>query len=999
MSRWKAIAVALWIAISAVDSAAQISDLDGKTIAKIAYDPVRQPVSDADLKRVQTLTSGSRYSTKSVGETIDRLFATGAYLDIRVEAQDTPAGIVVTFHTKAASFTGHLAIKGKVAGAPSRAALLGAGDFRLGAPFDPDALNDAQKSIEQLLLSNGLYGSTVHLDSQIDVDSNLATITATVHEGKRARYDPPELKGDLKLPDSTIFKATGWRVILIHRWRKMSQSLTAKGVENVHKQYQKKDRLQATVDLAGIEYDDRTNRARPTLNIDAGPKISLKPVEAKVSKGEMKKLVPIYEEGAIDDDLLFEGARNLRDHFQAAGYPDAEVTFRVGPLQNDQRTVEFVIAKGQRQTLARLSIQGNKYFDSPTIRERIFLLPASFRFRRGRYSEGYRTRDEETIASLYRTNGFRDVKVTSSREPYRGKPDQIAVTYRIDEGSQWFVGKLTQEGFEPVDAEALRGRIFSSAGQPYADVNVATDRNEILQYYNRRGFYKAELKVTIAPGVTAHTVDVDYALLAGPQQFVRDVQVLGLTRTHPRTIGRYLTIHPGDPLSPFAIDRTERALENLGIFEQVDGAVENPDGDEIEKSVLYEIHEANRYAVRFGIGAEIAQIGASTTNLNAPVGGTGFSPRFSLNVSRIDFLGFGHTIDFDGRVSNLEQRLGLTYTVPNFLSSTKRKLLFSTLYDLSSNVRTFTSKREEAAVQLSQKLSKPSTLLFRFAYRRVSASNIVIPDLLIPQLAQPVNIGIFSINYAQDRRDNPANATRGMYNTIDVGVASSFFGSQRNFTRVLARNATYHRIAKDWILARQVEFGVIKPFNIPAGTSSTDEVPLPERFFGGGNLTDRGFGENQAGPRDIGMAAGPGGIATQPTGFPLGGNAVLFNHTELRFPLLGENIGGVIFHDMGNVFSNASSISFRVSQRNDQDFDYMVHAVGVGLRYRTPIGPVRADFSYSINPPRFLGFSGTIDQLLQCNPQIPANQLPSFCTGTPQQLSHFQFFFSIGQTF
>ncbi len=255
------------------------------------------------------------------------------------------------------------------------------------------------------------------------------------------------------------------------------------------------------------------------------------------------------------------------------------------------------------------------------------------------------------------------------------------------------------------------------------------------------------------------------------------------------------------------------------------------------------------------------------------------------------------------------------------------------------------------------------------------------------------------MNYAQDRRDNPANATRGMYNTVDVGIASSIFGSQRNFTRVLARNATYHRIAKDWVVARQIEFGVIKPFNIPAGTSATDEVPLPERFFGGGNLTNRGFGENQAGPRDIGLAAGPGGVATQPTGFPLGGNAVLFHNTELRFPLIGENIGGVLFHDMGNVFSNASAISFRVSQRNVQDFDYMVHAVGVGLRYRTPIGPVRADFAYSINPPRFAGFEGTIDQLLQCNPQVPANQLPSFCTGVPQQLSHFQFFFSIGQTF
>ena len=92
-------------------------------------------------------------------------------------------------------------------------------------------------------------------------------------------------------------------------------------------------------------------------------------------------------------------------------------------------------------------------------------------------------------------------------------------------------------------------------------------------------------------------------------------------------------------------------------------------------------------------------------------------------------------------------------------------------------------------------------------------------------------------------------------------------------------------------------------------------------------------------------------------------------------------------------------MSLRFTQKNDQDFNYAVQAVGFGIRYKTPIGPIRADFAYSINPPRFVGFKGTIDQLLTCNPQIPQNEQPSYCTGVPQQLSHFQFFFSIGQTF
>jgi outer membrane protein assembly factor BamA len=254
-----------------------------------------------------------------------------------------------------------------------------------------------------------------------------------------------------------------------------------------------------------------------------------------------------------------------------------------------------------------------------------------------------------------------------------------------------------------------------------------------------------------------------------------------------------------------------------------------------------------------------------------------------------------------------------------------------------------------------------------------------------------------SANFAQDRRDNPADPHRGMYNTADIGVAGKFFGSQRSFGRILVRNATYYRLTKSLILARQTQFGVILPFAEPAGLSAEESVPLPERFFGGGADSLRAFPYNQAGPRDIGAPLVPGGASSAPTGFPLGGNALFFNNVELRYPLIGENIQGVFFHDMGNVFTNLSDMSLRFSQRNLQDFNYTVHAVGVGLRYKTPVGPVRVDLAYSINPPSFDGFNGTPQQLLQCNPNVPST-LP-YCTPSQQSVGHIQFFFSIGQTF
>jgi outer membrane protein assembly factor BamA len=203
--------------------------------------------------------------------------------------------------------------------------------------------------------------------------------------------------------------------------------------------------------------------------------------------------------------------------------------------------------------------------------------------------------------------------------------------------------------------------------------------------------------------------------------------------------------------------------------------------------------------------------------------------------------------------------------------------------------------------------------------------------------------------------------------------------------RFLVRNATYHQLSRRLVLARSTQLGDIRVFGYRGDPQ--EAIPLPERFFGGGGASQRGFPELQAGPRDTS------------TGFPLGGGAQLFNQTELRFPLVGEDIGGVLFHDMGNVYSSLGNLSFRVTQRNLQDFDYMTHAAGFGVRYRTPVGPVRVDLAYSINPPYFYGFKGTPQDLVNAglNPCSPPPGVPNRCA--VQNVSHFQFFFSIGQTF
>jgi outer membrane protein assembly factor BamA len=164
------------------------------------------------------------------------------------------------------------------------------------------------------------------------------------------------------------------------------------------------------------------------------------------------------------------------------------------------------------------------------------------------------------------------------------------------------------------------------------------------------------------------------------------------------------------------------------------------------------------------------------------------------------------------------------------------------------------------------------------------------------------------------------------------------------------------------VLSNNTQFVWIHPFSISPNSDAAQYVPLPERFYGGGSTSQRGFPDNQAGPRDL------------ETGFALGGNALLFHSTELRFPFLGDNMTGVLFHDMGNVYSDLH-ISFRYKQRDLADFNYMVQAVGFG--FAIELGElVRLDLAYSLNPPVFNGLNGTYQQLLlnQARPLASATQ-------------------------
>jgi outer membrane protein assembly complex protein YaeT len=916
---------------------------------------------------------GSEFHERELRDAIQNLFATGRFADLAVDAERTPGGVGLRFLTQNAYFVGHVEISG-VPQPPNSGQLTSATKLRLGMPFVEGDRNQAVESLKNLLRQNGFYHADVSAKVELRPSTEQANLTFDIDSGERARFDPPAIGGNPERPDAAIVRATRWkRLYGLLGWQQVTDTRVRQGLENVRHFYEKHDLLESRVTLTRLDYEERTNRVKPSLDIVAGSRVNVRVEGARIGRGKLTQLLPIYQERSVDPDLLVEGDRNLTQYFQSEGYFEASVTHSAANAATPgERTITYTVERGHRHKFVHLGIAGNRYFSRQTLRERLFMEPATLpRFPYGRFNDAYLQQDVQAIRNLYSSNGFRDVKVTSRiQDNYQGAEGHLAVFIEITEGPQWFVSDLVIEGVEAGDRPALEGMLASSRNQPFSEASVADDRDNFLNYYYGRGYLNATFDYDAAPADRPNHVNLRYVLRPGARKYVRDVLVSGLETTRSRLVYDRLELRSGEPLSLSKETDSQRRLYDLGIFARVNTAIQNPAGDEDQKNVLYDMDEARHYSLNVGVGAQIARIGGGVTSLDNPAGRAGFAPRIAVGVTRINLFGLGQTLGLQTAASTIDQRASITYFIPQFVSNEKLSLTTTALIENSNDIRTYTAHRREGSIQLAQRLSRAYTLEYRLVFRNVSLSNVKIEQLLVPLLSQPETVGLGSFSFIEDKRDDPSDAHHGTFTSLDLSYAPGFLGSQTHFARGLFRNSTYHLFRRDLVFARSTQFGLI------SRTGGRPGIPLAERIYSGGSTSLRAFADFQAGPRDL------------TTGFPLGGNALFTNTFELRFPLFGDNVGGVLFHDAGNVYSSLNQFSLRFRQRDLSDFNYMVQSAGFGIRYRTPIGPVRLDFSFSPNAPRFFGLKGTVQDLVN-----------GTAISTVQKISAFQFHFSLGQAF
>ncbi len=941
------------------------ADWEGRTVVAIRHSPetAGEPVlSAAELADLSVQKVGEPYDSSLIRETIQRLYATGRFEDIRAEAEESstpPRGVIVTFLTRGRYFVGSVRVSGAPS-PPTEGQLQSATQLQLGYPFEEQDLPAALQRLHVMLTQNGYFQAAIVPQLEPHPATQQIDIVIDVTAGERARMGEIRMSGNTALPPSQLVRESHWET-----GKAQTAELIEEGLARLRKLYKEQNYLQASFGAVSKQYHPESNRVDLDLSIEAGTPVEVSLTGAILSHSRLSELLPIYQEGALDEDLLREGERNLRDHFESQGYFQVQVGHQWKTDDPQRAVIEYAVNLGPRQNLRGVEITGNHYFGIEVLRERMSIQPAQTHT--GTFSTRALERDVDAIRALYQSNGFAQVQVRSALRPVSpDAPSDIVVAIEIEEGAQTLIGAFSMTGYHAFTEDQLLGYVNAAQGQPYSESLVATDRNNLQTLYWNEGFPNARVDWDATPAPDGQHMNLQYLLSEGEPESIRHIFVGGLEYTRVGIVNRQIQFQDGQPLSQAKLLDTQRRLYDLGIFSRVEVARQNPRVPESERNVVIYVEEARRYTLNLGLGAEFGRFGGS-----GPDAATEFSPDISIDVARLNVGGRPHTAALRTRFSTLQKRAALTYTAPRFLNHESLNASARAFFDSTRDVRTFTAQRLEGSIQFESKHSRATTWIPRYTFRRVRVSNLQLSADQVPLESQPVLVGLLGFTWVRDTRDFPADARQGMFSTVDFGVAAKQLGSETSFVRALVQHSSYHRLGGHLVLARSTQFGVETPFGKERQVEdvSTRAIPIAEKFFSGGASSHRGFGLNHAGPRD------------PETGFAIGGDALLLNSLELRFPIWRQNITGVVFHDAGNVYEKIGSFSLRQHQKSLTDFSYLSHAVGLGVRYQTPVAPIRLDVGYNLNPTRFLA--------------VPAEG------GDPvqQRLSRWQFLFSVGQTF
>jgi len=960
--RWLSVGFLLWSAALFAQLAPQgpQTAYNGQNVSAISL--IANPHRDlTPLYPLVAQKVGTPYNEATIEATAQALKQAGDFPNVDISVEPEVAGLRVNFLLEPAYYLGMVEFPGVGKYFPYTR-LLQVVNLPDEDPYDPSRIPVAETALADFLRRNGYFQAKVHAEPKIDDAHELVSVSFVVEMGKQARISSVKLEGPDNPESARLLHAVkSLRARLSGGLLKSGKPYTPERISEATKLMKgtliKQRRLASSIHENPPQYNSGTNRVDVSFKVELGPVVTVRTVGAKLTAipflagRQMKKLIPIYSEGTVDRDLVEEGQRNLTDYFEKKGFYDAKVTINY-QKQPDQILIVYTIDRGKKHKVDRIFFNGNYELSAKELMDQV-TVKKSHILTHGRVSQKLLKQSTANIEALYRDRGYEEVKVkprTVDREP------KIDVAFDIEEGTQTIVEDVQVSGNQNIALGQLTAPIGFQlrAGVPFSPRKLAEDRNRISATYLNRGYLNAEVKTAVKQNPDdPHRVNVAYAITENQLVRIGEVAYLGQKQTRLWLINKTANIPPETPMRRDQMLAAESRLYDLNIFDWSSVGPRKPITDQTDEMALVKVHEAKRNEIVYGFGFEVSHRGGNIPtgtvalpggsgtiglggNQIAPSQSTFASPRGSIQFNRRNLRGLDETASASILLSRLDQRALTTYTQPHFIGSQWQSLTSFSVERTSENPL-FTAGLGDLSFQVERLISRKfnTRLQLRYDFNKTTLSHLLVPQLVLPQ-DQHVLLSTWSATLIRDTRDKPLDAHRGSFSTVNFGITPTAFGSSANFAKLFGQYA-YYKPVHSLVFANSFRLGLAAPF-------SGSFVPTSQLFFSGGGTSLRGFPIDQAGPQRLvpfcNVLQGQSGCVNVTV--PVGGRGLFILNSEARFPLgITKALGGVVFYDGGNVFSAINFNNFVNNYSN---------TVGVGLRYATPIGPIRFDIGRNLNP-------------------------------------------------
>lgn len=866
------------------------------------------------------LQIGEPLSLRDLQSAIKGLFGTGEFGDVRVDAAPVGEGSValrfllfLNYRIATIEFEGLPLNRNRVENALAI------------APGDTLSLNAVDRSATAVvaeLQRRGWIEATVDPEVEFERARNRASVTLHVTPGPTAMvgaidfegsldpFTPSQLQSRMRTRPGDVFTSVAARAD--------AERIQSFLVEQGHRR--------ASVRYLERTYDTETNQVQLRYRIETGPQVRVE-VEG-VDRRDVRRLLPFRaDDEAYSEDLIERARDEIRRRYQSRGhyFVDIEIDEE---LVDEVWVVTFEIDPGERFELARVEFDGNQQLEDDSLRDAIATAPAGgirtflrnlFR-RPGGVTDEMIDADVDNLESLYRLEGFTVAEV-GSPDVTAIEPGQLEVSFPVTEGPRSIVTEVRIEGAERFEANELPDPTLQ-VGDPLNPRLVYADVVALKSFYGEQGNVEVEVKTLFEFGDDRTSVGVIYRIAEGPPVDVDQVIVRGNTYTETEVIQRQAGLESGEPFSYRSLLEAQRELYRLGIFQRVEVIPDDAGAGVANRNIILDVEEGDALTVGGSVGYSDEQ-GA---------GG-------SVSLSHRNLFGTARFIGFDARYFQREQRYLLTYREP---------FIFD--YDIPLQV-TFFQNHEEREMREFDRLGtvieasriQGETLRWatRYEYRRVDcidstgAEVCAAPD--VPRDEREISVSSVTPTVFWDRRDDPINPFEGIYASASLEYAFPLFAAETTFLKGFAQSAWYRPLSSRSTLAISARIGLTERL---ASNGPASVVPFPERFTAGGESSHRAFEVDRLGIlcEDDDLDCEPTLVQTESGIFPLGGNALLLTSAEYRFPIFGS-LQGAAFVDVGQVWRNIETI----------DLGQVRYGAGTGLRYLTPLGPIRFDIGWNLD--------------------------------------------------